>query len=329
MKTILERLREQEAIIISGIGNATAALDTIEKKHLYEAVHCRNYHEYYLKNEKRLGLSRLYQKDLHWRRNLKMVELTGMKFRNAKASIAAAAHAKKIDDPAKRKEYLKRLAKAAEGNEISEKHVKVFTSSVAAEYDIAGVGDEYGTPDWIFKPLDNIFHFDVDAASTDKNRKVKRHWTEKDDGLAQDWTKVKTVWVNPPFSNMAAWATKAYESALEGANVVMFAMNTTEVNWFQRYAPYVDLVFIRDRVQFEDAGESNRFGSMLLFWHLENWHLRDGEDHEDWQERLRMFCWKLGVFIPAVNPLYQIAWDARYGEYPDRTEDEFTSRLGW
>jgi hypothetical protein len=68
---------------------------------------------------------------------------------------------------------------------------------------------------------------------------------------------------------------------------------------------------------------------MLLFWHLENWHLRDGEDHEDWQERLRMFCWKLGVFIPAVNPLYQIAWDARYGEYPDRTEDEFASRLGW
>lgn len=48
--------------------------------------------------------------------------------------------------------------------------------------------DEWATPDYVFRPLDDEFHFDLDVCATDGNHRCPRYFTRKDDGLAQDWS---------------------------------------------------------------------------------------------------------------------------------------------
>lgn len=46
---------------------------------------------------------------------------------------------------------------------------------------------DWETPKDLFVQLNAEFHFDVDAASSDRNAKLPRHFTAEQDGLKQDW----------------------------------------------------------------------------------------------------------------------------------------------
>jgi site-specific DNA-methyltransferase (adenine-specific) len=43
------------------------------------------------------------------------------------------------------------------------------------------------TPQKLFDELDAEFHFTLDAAASDENHKCARYFTQKDDGLRQNW----------------------------------------------------------------------------------------------------------------------------------------------
>ena len=89
------------------------------------------------------------------------------------------------------------------GDDLTTGNVTSFFAKRALEYGIDNVGDEYATPPAIFNPLNDLFDFDVDVAATAKNTKVQQNFfTLKQDGLKQDWTKFKSVWCNPPFSDL-------------------------------------------------------------------------------------------------------------------------------
>lgn len=47
--------------------------------------------------------------------------------------------------------------------------------------------DDWETPQELFDRCDAIWHFDLDAASSDANAKCERHFTKEDDALKQDW----------------------------------------------------------------------------------------------------------------------------------------------
>ena len=44
----------------------------------------------------------------------------------------------------------------------------------------------WGTPPELFRMLNEIFNFQLDAASTSKNRLCPNFYTESEDGLSQD-----------------------------------------------------------------------------------------------------------------------------------------------
>lgn len=44
------------------------------------------------------------------------------------------------------------------------------------------------TPQDFFDKLNDEFHFELDAAATDKSAKCKRYFTPETNGLAQPWT---------------------------------------------------------------------------------------------------------------------------------------------
>lgn len=122
--------------------------------------------------------------------------------------------------------------------------------------------DEFGTPDYIFKPLDAEFHFTLDAAASNENSKCSTWITKEMNALRWDWTRTGgAVWVNPPYSrgNVEAFVQKAYEESQKGATVVMLLPARTEQPWFHDIVlPHAEVRFIRKRIQFVGGKQQAR-----------------------------------------------------------------------
>ena len=57
--------------------------------------------------------------------------------------------------------------------------------------------DDWETPQELFDQLDRMFHFTLDAASSDENAKCQKHFTVEDDGLSQNWGGVQSFLQSP------------------------------------------------------------------------------------------------------------------------------------
>jgi site-specific DNA-methyltransferase (adenine-specific) len=102
------------------------------------------------------------------------------------------------------------------------------------------------TPPDFFKELDREFHFDLDAAATDKSAKCRNYFTPADDGLSKDWGGHSVFWLIP-----ARTDTSYYHDYI-------FHGKADEVR------------FIRGRLKFTDedgnAGDSAPFPSAVIVW---------------------------------------------------------------
>lgn len=72
--------------------------------------------------------------------------------------------------------------------------------------------DDFQTPNYIFKQLQDIFNFTADAACTQENKLCEIGFT---DGLNQHWG-YHRVFCNPPFSAKKAWIEKAHKEVSLG-----------------------------------------------------------------------------------------------------------------
>lgn len=113
--------------------------------------------------------------------------------------------------------------------------------------------DNWGTPDWLFNLLNQNFGpFSVDTCADAENSKVPgSFFDEAMDGLKQVWT--GTCWCNPPYSGVADWIKKGYDSVYvdkTADRVVFLVANRTETEWFHEYAARGLVFFLRSRVKF-------------------------------------------------------------------------------
>ena len=120
--------------------------------------------------------------------------------------------------------------------------------------------DNWGTPNWLYDLLNrNLGPFTVDACADAENTKVPgSYFDEKMDGLKQTWTGI--VWCNPPYSGVADWVKKGYDSVYADKTadrVVLLVANRTETNWFHEYAAKGLVFFLRSRVKFVEPKDLN------------------------------------------------------------------------
>lgn len=95
--------------------------------------------------------------------------------------------------------------------------------------------DNYETPDYFFKLLDNEFHFTIDVCADGINRKLNRWIDEEIDGLGVNW-KGHTCWCNPPFKELKHWARKCSEEGQkENTTVVMICPARTDTRYWHKY----------------------------------------------------------------------------------------------
>lgn len=120
--------------------------------------------------------------------------------------------------------------------------------------------DLWETPQWLFRVLDNEFHFTTDACALPENAKCAHYYTPEQDGLRQEWS--GTVWCNPPYGRrVGKWVKKAAES---NATTVMLLPARTDTKWFHDYIyKRCEIRFIRGRLKFGGAKDNAPFPSMV------------------------------------------------------------------
>ena len=82
--------------------------------------------------------------------------------------------------------------------------------------------NEYYTPKRV---VDYFGKFDYDPATTKEKAiefGVEHYDTIETDGLKQDWSKYKRIWVNPPFSDKHKFVEKAYQTYRENPDIYIY-----------------------------------------------------------------------------------------------------------
>ena len=132
---------------------------------------------------------------------------------------------------------------------------------------------DWETPKELFNELDREFHFTLDPASTDENAVCKKHFTPREDGLAQSWHG-ETVFCNPPYGrDLPVWIEKAATEARKGATVVMLIPARTDTKAFHDFIyGKAEIRFLKGRLKFGLGGVSSDaapFPSMVVVFRPE------------------------------------------------------------
>ena len=127
--------------------------------------------------------------------------------------------------------------------------------------------DEWSSPRELVEPLaDAVDGFDLDPCSgAESSPFANSVYTESDDGLAQDW--FGTVWVNPPYSAMAEWTSKALAQFRrdEVDRIFYLCKGDSSTDWWQRAAGAASVVATIDhRLKFGDGENSAPFASHIF-----------------------------------------------------------------
>lgn len=125
---------------------------------------------------------------------------------------------------------------------------------------------EWETPQDLFDKLNEEFNFTLDPCATKKNAKCNLYFTEKENGLLQDWQGF-TVFCNPPYGRaIKDWVKKCYEQSLKPeTTVVMLIPARTDTQWFHNYIyGQAEIRFLKGRLKFGDSKNSAPFPSMIV-----------------------------------------------------------------
>lgn len=123
---------------------------------------------------------------------------------------------------------------------------------------------DWATPSDFYNKVDNIYGpFELDPCSDGTNAKCHKHYTEKENGLAQPW--FGKVFVNPPYNQCKQWLEKCVKEKDNCERIVVLIPARTDTKFFHDYCLQAkSIVFIKGRLRFEGAESCAPFPSMLV-----------------------------------------------------------------
>lgn len=132
----------------------------------------------------------------------------------------------------------------------------------------SSIKQDWSTPIDFFNELNKEFNFTLDPCCNIDTAKCKKFYTEKEDGLKQDWGG-EIVFCNPPFKDKSKlWIKKSYEESLKpNTIVVMLIPARTDTKAFHEYIyNKAEIRFIKGRLRFGVSQNSAPFPSMLVIF---------------------------------------------------------------
>lgn len=114
--------------------------------------------------------------------------------------------------------------------------------------------DNWSTPKEVYDALNREFNFDYDPCPIGGSN-----------GLSNDW--LSSNYVNPPYSEISAWARKCYEEYQKGKTVVMLIPSRTDTRYWHDYImKATEIRFIKGRLKFGNAKNSAPFPSCVVIF---------------------------------------------------------------
>jgi phage N-6-adenine-methyltransferase len=130
----------------------------------------------------------------------------------------------------------------------------------------------FNTPKYLFRYLDNFFHFEIDPCDSGNNWLGLTYTFTKGmhfDGLKQEWN--GSTFVNPPYGNENenTWIAKGFQQYGKHGKTIFFLLPAkTESNWFSSLMINADIIiFPRPRVSFVRDNKvinGNNIGSVIF-----------------------------------------------------------------
>ena len=162
--------------------------------------------------------------------------------------------------------------------------------SVHRHYSEMDAGPEWGTPEWVWRPLaDALGGFDLDPASGAEETPIAetriqlpprprmadsvRDYGDEGrviygDGLEREW--FGDVWLNPPYGRQhnPRWAQKVSDELSNVRTLTALIPASTSTQWFhEHYADAKLLTFIDERISFDGSGDNSAsFASVIATW---------------------------------------------------------------
>jgi len=131
------------------------------------------------------------------------------------------------------------------------------------------------TPQWLFRMLDDEFHFTLDAAADESNAKCNDYLDEEIDALSVPWED-DVVWLNPPYGRgrgTERWVQKAWSESQDRATTVMLLPASTDTYWWHKYVlDRAEIRFVNGRLKFDDLPGSGWFANVIAIF-------RPGQEH--------------------------------------------------
>ena len=118
---------------------------------------------------------------------------------------------------------------------------------------------DYATPPDFMESLYKRFGpISFDLAASGENYKHPAYFTEAEDSLSQDWSKLRgQLFLNPPFDNIAPWARKCADTSMAkvlslGIKIFFLVPASVGSNWFAAYVHKRALVLaLNGRIHFD------------------------------------------------------------------------------
>lgn len=85
-------------------------------------------------------------------------------------------------------------------------------------------------------------------------------------GLEIKWPTEGLIFCNPPYSDIKAWAEKAFRAADHNSTIIMLVPVRVDTKWFQHMWTAKAICFWHGRLKFLGAPTSAPFPSCLCFW---------------------------------------------------------------
>ena len=130
--------------------------------------------------------------------------------------------------------------------------------------------DEFETPDSIFKQLDYIFNFQIDAAATLNNKKCPYYFP---DAMCGEWN--GRTFCNPPFSKKADFIQKAHEEVQQKRCpivVMILPLNCMDTKvWHEVIEGRYHYEILKGRIAFIDPEtkkprKGNNSGTVIVYF---------------------------------------------------------------
>jgi len=115
------------------------------------------------------------------------------------------------------------------------------------------IQNEWETPWHIFEMISMTYNVKpvLDVCATRQNTKCPNYFTERDNGLDQDWR--YDAWMNMPYSEVAKWIKKAAEQH-RNRNITVVALTyaKTDTKWWHEFVEGqdVEVHFLKGRIRF-------------------------------------------------------------------------------